>query len=200
MTTACHPTMQTRRIYAFSKEGSEGTRTMKELLGGKGANLCEMGRCHLNVPPGGSLVFVERRRPVPSAFPARILSRNHRSGHTPAGFTITTEVCEQFVRGGGRELPAGLWDDVQAALQDVEAAAGLRFGDPADPLLVSVRSGAAVSMPGMMDSVLNLGLNDASVGGLAAKRGERFAYDCYRRLLDMFGDVVLGIPHRGGCN
>ncbi|KAG2446243.1 hypothetical protein HXX76_000835 [Chlamydomonas incerta] len=134
---------------------------MKELLGGKGANLCEMARCGLNVPPG---------------------------------FTITTEVCEEFYANGGK-LPEPLKVEVKAAVAAVEAKMGLKFGDVNTPLLVSVRSGAAVSMPGMMDTVLNLGLNDAIVEGFASKYGARFAMDCYRRLMQMFGDVVLEIPH-----
>jgi len=110
------------------------------------------------------------------------------------GFTITTEVCEQFQLAGGK-LPDGVWEDVLASLAEVEASYGCKFGDPNDPLLLSVRSGAALSMPGMMDTVLNLGLNDEILKGFADKHGERFALDCYRRLLDMFGDVVLGIEH-----
>ncbi|KXZ56144.1 hypothetical protein GPECTOR_1g122 [Gonium pectorale] len=153
--------MTIRRIYPFSRGNSDGNKAMKELLGGKGANLCEMARCGLNVPPG---------------------------------FTITTEVCEEFHRCGG-QLPDELLEDVRKAVAGVEAEMGLKFGDANAPLLFSVRSGAAVSMPGMMDTVLNLGLNDQVVEGFAAKYGARFAMDCYRRLLQMFGDVVLGIPH-----
>lgn len=152
---------ETQRVFVFKKGSSAGRKEMKELLGGKGANLCEMARLGLNVPPG---------------------------------FTITTRVCQDFYKAGGR-LPNGVWEEILAAVAEVEAAYGGKFADPADPLLFSVRSGAAVSMPGMMDTVLNLGLNDEVVEGLAARRGERFAYDCYRRLLDMFGDVVLGIDH-----
>ncbi|KAG2440427.1 hypothetical protein HYH02_010312 [Chlamydomonas schloesseri] len=150
-----------RRIYGFARGNSDGNKSMKELLGGKGANLCEMARCGLNVPPG---------------------------------FTITTEVCEEFYANGGK-LPEALKVEVKAAVAAVEAEMGLKFGDVNTPLLVSVRSGAAVSMPGMMDTVLNLGLNDAIVEGFAAKYGARFAMDCYRRLMQMFGDVVLEIPH-----
>ncbi|EFJ43008.1 pyruvate phosphate dikinase [Volvox carteri f. nagariensis] len=148
-----------RRIFPFSRGNSDGDKSMKELLGGKGANLCEMARCGLNVPPG---------------------------------FTITTEVCQEFYP---EKLPEELLAEVRNAVAGVEAEMGLKFGDPASPLLFSVRSGAAVSMPGMMDTVLNLGLNDEVVVGFAAKYGDRFAFDCYRRLLQMFGDVVLGIPH-----
>ncbi|EFN51244.1 hypothetical protein CHLNCDRAFT_141269 [Chlorella variabilis] len=150
-----------RHVYVFKKGTSAGRKEMKELLGGKGANLCEMARLGLNVPPG---------------------------------LTITTKVCQEFYKAGGK-LPDGVWEDILAAVREVEAAYGAKFADPQDPLLFSVRSGAAVSMPGMMDTVLNLGLNDEVVEGLAKKRGERFAFDCYRRLLDMFGDVVLGIEH-----
>lgn len=96
----------------------------------------------------------------------------------------------------GAKLPAGCWEEVQAGLSEVESMIGKKMGDSADPLLVSVRSGAAISMPGMMDTVLNLGLNDEVVEGLAAKAGKRFAYDAYRRFLDMFGDVVMGVPHK----
>jgi phosphoenolpyruvate synthase/pyruvate phosphate dikinase len=134
----------------------------KTKLGGKGANLCEMARLGVNIPPG---------------------------------FTITTDVCQEFYRVGGR-LPDGLMDEARAALAQVEAEMGKKFADPNNTLLLSVRSGAALSMPGMMDTVLNLGLNDEIVEGLAKQAGnERFALDCYRRLLQMFGDVVLGIPH-----
>lgn len=152
---------QRRRVYPFLKGESPGNKDMKTLLGGKGANLCEMARLGLNVPPG---------------------------------FTITTEVCQQFYDSGHR-LPTGLMDEVLSALRLVEQGRGCKFADKSNPLLLSVRSGAAVSMPGMMDTVLNLGLNDEILPGFAAKHGERFAFDCYRRLLDMFGDVVLGIGH-----
>ncbi|PSC73116.1 pyruvate phosphate dikinase [Micractinium conductrix] len=155
------PAAETKNVYVFKKGSSGGRKEMKQLLGGKGANLCEMAHLGLNVPPA---------------------------------FTITTVVCQEFYKAGGK-LPNGVWDDILSAVKEVEQAYGAKFADPADPLLFSVRSGAAVSMPGMMDTVLNLGLNDTVVKGLAKKRGERFAYDCYRRLLDMFGDVVLGIEH-----
>ena len=112
----------------------------------------------------------------------------------PAGFTITTEACVAYMRSGG-EWPKGLDTQVDEALARLEDLAGKRLGDPADPLLVSVRSGARVSMPGMMDTVLNLGLNDESAAGLAARTGdERFAWDCFRRLVQMFGNVVRGVP------
>ncbi|KAM7259561.1 hypothetical protein ACFE04_015302 [Oxalis oulophora] len=112
----------------------------------------------------------------------------------PPGLTISTEACQQY-QLKAKNLPEGLWDEIMIGLQSVEKDIGASLGDATKPLLVSVRSGAAISMPGMMDTVLNLGLNDEVVVGLAAKSGERFAYDSYRRFLDMFGDVVLGIPH-----
>jgi pyruvate,orthophosphate dikinase len=144
-------------VYDFA----EGSREMRDLLGGKGANVAEMTR----------ILGPER---------------------VPAGFTITTEACVAYM--GADEFPAGLEDQVAAALARLEEQAGKRLGDPEDPLLVSVRSGARESMPGMLDTVLNLGLNDASVAGLAARTGnERFAWDSYRRFVQMYGNVVLGI-------
>ena len=115
----------------------------------------------------------------------------------PAGFTVTTEACREYMRRGG-ELPEGLTDEIAQAVARLEDTTGKRFGDPSDPLLVSVRSGAAVSMPGMMDTILNLGLNDDAAEGLARATGnERFAFDAYRRLIQMFGDVVAGVDgHR----
>jgi pyruvate,orthophosphate dikinase len=149
----------TRWIYDFA----EGSREMRELLGGKGANVAEM---------------------------TRVLGPDR----VPAGFTITTEACVAYMRGG-RVAPEGLEPAIDEALERLETEAGRRLGDPADPLLVSVRSGARDSMPGMMDTVLNLGLNAASVEGLARVTGnERFAWDSYRRLVQMFGDVVRGVP------
>jgi pyruvate, orthophosphate dikinase len=146
-------------IYDFS----EGSREMRDLLGGKGAGIAEMTRVL-----GPELV--------------------------PAGFTITTEACVAYMRGEGA-WPGGLPAQVEAALARLEERTGRRLGDPADPLLVSVRSGARLSMPGMMDTVLNLGLNDESAAGLAARTGdERFAADCFRRLVQMFGNVVRGVP------
>jgi pyruvate,orthophosphate dikinase len=112
----------------------------------------------------------------------------------PPGLTITTETCQEYNLNGSK-LPDGLWDEVIEALRTVEEDMGAALGDPANPLLVSVRSGAAISMPGMMDTVLNLGLNDEVVRGLAARSGERFAYDSYRRFIDMFGGVVMGVSH-----
>ena len=145
-------------VYDFA----EGSREMRELLGGKGANVAEMTR----------ILGPER---------------------VPAGFTITTAACVAYIDGAG-EFPPGLEDQVAAGLARLEEQAGKRLGDPADPLLVSVRSGARESMPGMLDTVLNLGLNDAAVAGLAARTGnERFAWDSYRRLVQMFGNVVVGI-------
>jgi pyruvate, orthophosphate dikinase len=146
-------------IYDFD----QGSREMRELLGGKGAGIAEMTRIL-----GAELV--------------------------PAGFTITTEACVAYMKGD-RAKPDGLDAQIDDAVERLEARAGKRLGDPVDPLLVSVRSGARVSMPGMMDTVLNLGLNDESTAGLAALTGdERFAWDCYRRLTQMFGNVVCGVP------
>ncbi|MEA2304805.1 MAG: pyruvate, orthophosphate dikinase, partial [Solirubrobacteraceae bacterium] len=142
---------------------TEGSRDMRELLGGKGANVAEMTR----------ILGPER---------------------VPAGFTITTEACVAYM-GADRTLPDGLQEQVRAALDDLEQQAGKRLGDAEDPLLVSVRSGARESMPGMMDTVLNLGLNDESVRGLAARtENERFAWDSYRRFVQMYGNVVVGLP------
>ncbi len=115
----------------------------------------------------------------------------------PAGFTITTDACRAYMAAGGR-LPAGLEAEVEKHLTALEERTGKRFGDPSDPLLVSVRSGAAVSMPGMMDTILNLGLNDAAMQGLAGRtKNDRFARDSYRRLIQMYGEVVAGVSaHR----
>lgn len=114
----------------------------------------------------------------------------------PPGFTVSTEACQEY-QEGGHQLPDSLWDDILEGLAAVEEDMAARLGDPSRPLLLSVRSGAAVSMPGMMDTVLNLGLNDEVVTGLALKSGERFAYDSYRRFLDMFGNVVSAHSLRG---
>ncbi|MEN8181815.1 MAG: pyruvate, phosphate dikinase [Myxococcota bacterium] len=149
-----------RRVFCFGEGRADGRADQRELLGGKGANLAEMSRLGLSVPPG---------------------------------FTLSTAVCRSW--GTGRRRPAGLEEEIGAALSRLEVLMGRRFGDAEEPLLVSVRSGARVSMPGMMDSVLNLGLNRKSVPGLAALADECFAWDSYRRFLQMYGDVVLGVPH-----
>ena len=153
---------QTRWVYAFGGGKAEGDASMRNLLGGKGANLAEMSALGLPVPPG---------------------------------FTITTEACNHFY-ANDRSYPQDLEAQVEAALAGVEALTGKRFGDPAAPLLVSVRSGGRASMPGMMDTVLNLGLNDATAEGLAALAGDRrFALDSYRRFIQMYSNVVLGLDH-----
>ncbi|MBT7241513.1 MAG: pyruvate, phosphate dikinase, partial [Candidatus Diapherotrites archaeon] len=140
----------------------EGNIEMKELLGGKGANLAEM---------------------TANGFPV------------PYGFTITTEVCSHYY-ANEKTYPADLDPQMLAAVTKMEEKTGKKFGDPSNPLLVSVRSGAPVSMPGMMDTVLNLGLNDEVVEGLVAKTGnDRFVWDSYRRFITMFGDVVMGVKH-----
>jgi len=146
----------TKWVYAFS----EGDGSNKMLLGGKGANLCEMTRIGLPVPPG---------------------------------FVVTTDACLAYLAGG--KLPDGLMDEVRAQLARIEAATGKRFGARSSPLLVSVRSGSAMSMPGMMDTILNLGLNPTSLTGLIEATGdERFGWDAYRRLIQLFGKVALGVP------
>ena len=153
---------QTQWVYAFGGGAAEGDASMRNLLGGKGANLAEMSALGLPVPPG---------------------------------FTITTEACNFFYTHEGA-YPDILAAQVEAALASVEALAGKRFGDPSAPLLVSVRSGGRASMPGMMDTVLNLGLNDATTEGLAALAGNRrFALDSYRRFIQMYSAVVLGLDH-----
>jgi pyruvate,orthophosphate dikinase len=152
----------TQWVYSFGAGKNEGSAEMRNLLGGKGANLAEMASIGLPVPPG---------------------------------FTITTEVCTAFY-DNDKKYPPELAGQVSAALGLVEAAVGLKFGDKHKPLLVSVRSGARVSMPGMMDTVLNLGLNDQTVDGLAeASSDARFAWDSYRRFIQMYGSVVLGVDH-----
>lgn len=146
-------------VYTFGNGKAEGDANMRNLLGGKGANLAEMNKVGLPVPPG---------------------------------FTVTTEVCTYYY-ANNNTYPSDLKDQVKSAVAGVEAIMGKKFGDSSNPLLFSVRSGARISMPGMMDTVLNLGLNDESVKGLAAVSGnERFAYDSYRRFIQMFSDVVLG--------
>ena len=146
-----------KRVYSFE----EGRAEQRKLLGGKGANLAEMTRIGLPVPPG---------------------------------ITVTTETCLDYYNEG-KKLPAGLADEIRAGIEKLEEKLGKKFGDPENPLLLSVRSGAAISMPGMMDTILNLGLNDKSRDGLAQlTQDRRFANDCYRRFIQMFGDVVMGVP------
>jgi len=153
--------MNEKRVYTFGNGKAEGRADMRNLLGGKGANLAEMNLIGVPVPPG---------------------------------FTITTEVCNEYFEKGKADVVALLKDDVEKSVRHIENLMGLRFGDAENPLLVSVRSGARASMPGMMDTILNLGLNDEVVVGLAKKTGnERFAYDSYRRFVQMYGDVVLGM-------
>jgi len=150
--------MSTKWVYAFG----EGDGKNKHLLGGKGANLCEMTQIGLNVPPG---------------------------------FVITTEACLAYLDDAQHALPAGVMDEVRLQLGRVETASGKVFGGRENPLLVSVRSGSAMSMPGMMDTILNLGLNPDTLQGLIAQTGnERFANDAYRRFLQLFGKVALGVP------
>ena len=149
-------------VYIFSKEKTDGDSNMSNLLGGKGANLAEMSKLGLPVPPG---------------------------------FTITTEVCNQFY-ANEKKYPEDLESQVSDAIVQIESLVKNNFGSDENPLLVSVRSGARSSMPGMLDTVLNLGLNDTTVEGLARKSGdERFAYDSYRRFIQMYSDVVLNIEH-----
>src|SRR5688572_14423606 len=148
----------TKYVYNFV----EGNKDLKDLLGGKGANLAEMTRMGLPVPPG---------------------------------FTITTEACRAYLATG--DVPSELFAEVNEHLRELEMRMGRDLGDPDDPLLVSVRSGAKFSMPGMMETVLDIGLGDASVEGLAAHTGDpRFAWDSYRRLIQMFGRTVFEVPAR----
>jgi len=154
--------MEKKYVYFFGAGKSEGNAGMKNILGGKGANLAEMASLGIPVPPG---------------------------------FTISAEVCDYYDKHN-EKYPEELWGQVDIALKELEDKMGKKFGDPEDPLLVSVRSGAAISMPGMMDTVLNLGLNPDTVEGLAKKSdNRRFAFDAYRRFVNMFGDVVMGVPH-----
>ena len=147
-------------VYLFGGGSAEGRADMKDLLGGKGANIAEMTNAALPVPPG---------------------------------FTITTEACNKYY-AQGKKFPDGLWEQALEALKRVEQLTAKKFGDPKNPLLVSVRSGAKFSMPGMMDTVLNLGLNSKTLKRIIALTGnERFAYDAYRRLIQMFGRIVMGI-------
>lgn len=153
--------MEKKRVYTFGNGAAEGRADMKNLLGGKGANLAEMNLIGVPVPPG---------------------------------FTITTEVCTEYNELGKEKVVELLKSEVEKAIAYIESLMGTKFGDRENPCLVSVRSGARVSMPGMMDTVLNLGLNDDAVLGIAKKSGnERFAWDSYRRFVQMYGDVVLGM-------
>ena len=153
--------MEKKRVYTFGNGQAEGKADMRNLLGGKGANLAEMNLIGVPVPPG---------------------------------FTITTEVCNEYFEKGKDAVVALLKDDVEKSIKGVEALMKSKFGDVENPLLVSVRSGARASMPGMMDTILNLGLNDEVVEGLARKTNNpRFAWDSYRRFVQMYGDVVLGM-------
>ena len=150
-----------KKIYTFGDGKAEGNASMRNLLGGKGANLAEMNLLGMPVPPG---------------------------------FTITTEVCTQYTQDGRDAVVASIKEEVEQAIAHVETLTGKKFDDPSNPLLVSVRSGARASMPGMMDTVLNLGMNDATVESLSEKSGNpRFAWDSYRRFVQMYGDVVLGM-------
>src|SRR5687767_8552216 len=154
--------VKTRWVYAFGGGKADGDASMKNLLGGKGANLAEMSALGLPVPPG---------------------------------FTITTEACTHYY-DNSQTYPANLKEQVAAGLKTIEQITGKTFGDAANPLLVSVRSGARTSMPGMMDTVLNLGLNDETVEGLAKLSGDRrFAFDSYRRFIQMYSNVVLDLDH-----
>ena len=153
--------MNNKRVYSFGNGKAEGKADMRNLLGGKGANLAEMNLIGVPVPPG---------------------------------FTITTEVCNEYFEKGQEKVVALLKDGVINGVRHTEELMGLKFGDANNPLLLSVRSGARASMPGMMDTILNLGLNDEVVEGLAKKTGnERFAYDSYRRFVQMYGDVVMNM-------
>ena len=150
-----------KRVYTFGDGKAEGNASMRNTLGGKGANLAEMNLLGMPVPPG---------------------------------FTITTDVCTEYTQKGREAVVALIKEEVEAAIAHVETLTGKSFDNPANPLLVSVRSGARASMPGMMDTVLNLGMNDATVASLAEKSGNpRFAWDSYRRFVQMYGDVVLGM-------
>lgn len=153
--------MREKRVYTFGNGKAEGKADMRNLLGGKGANLAEMNLIGVPVPPG---------------------------------FTITTDVCNEYFEKGKSDVVAILKEDIERSVKHIETLMNSKFGDSTNPLLVSVRSGARASMPGMMDTILNLGLNDDVVIGLAKKTGnERFAYDSYRRFVQMYGDVVMGL-------
>ena len=153
--------MNEKRVYLFGNGKAEGRADMRNLLGGKGANLAEMNLIGVPVPPG---------------------------------FTITTDVCNEYYAIGKDNVVELLKEDVAKAIQHIESLMNSKFGDVENPLLVSVRSGARASMPGMMDTILNLGLNDEVVEGMTRKTGNaRFAWDSYRRFVQMYGDVVLGM-------
>jgi pyruvate,orthophosphate dikinase len=150
-----------KRVYTFGNKKAEGNGKMKELLGGKGANLAEMNLIGIPVPPG---------------------------------FTITTDVCTEYYEKGQQAVIDMIRPEVEKAMKMVEEATGMQFGSDTNPLFVSVRSGARASMPGMMDTILNLGINDAAVEGITKRSGNaRFAWDSYRRFIQMYGDVVLGM-------
>ena len=150
-----------KRVYTFGNKEVEGNGKMRELLGGKGANLAEMNLIGIPVPPG---------------------------------FTITTEVCSEYYAQGREKVVGLLRPEVEKAMKNIEKLTGMKFGDKEMPLLVSVRSGARASMPGMMDTILNLGMNDQAVEAVAKRTGTpRFAWDSYRRFVQMYGDVVLGM-------
>ena len=154
--------MERKRVYTFGNGKAEGKADMRNLLGGKGANLAEMNLIGVPVPPG---------------------------------FTITTEVCIEYYELGKDKVVELLKADVEKAIANIETLMNSKFGDVANPLLVSVRSGARASMPGMMDTILNLGLNDEGSGRIKSRKtgNARFAWDSYRRFVQMYGDVVLGM-------
>jgi len=156
-----HQNETIKKIHKYVYSFGEGDGKNKQLLGGKGANLCEMTQIGLNVPPG---------------------------------FVISTEACMSYLLGN-KQLPEGVMEQVLEHMKEVERASGKKFGNAADPLLVSVRSGSALSMPGMMDTILNLGLNKDTLHGLIQQtKNERFGYDAYRRFIQLFGKVALGVP------
>ena len=153
--------MSNKLIFQFSNKKTDGDQAMSDLLGSKGANLAEMSKIGINVPPG---------------------------------FTITTEVCNYFIEN--KEMPKNFDKELEASLKKLEEYSGRKFGISDNPLLLSVRSGGKISMPGMMDSILNIGLNDENVEHLSKVfNDEKFALDSYRRLIQMYGNVVLGIEH-----
>jgi pyruvate,orthophosphate dikinase len=162
-TSPAKPIASAKRVYLFGASRTDGTADMKNVLGGKGANLAEMANLGLPVPPG---------------------------------FTITTDVCNAYTANGGA-LPDGLKEEALAALAEIGSAVGAKFGDVASPLLVSVRSGARASMPGMMDTILNLGLNDETVTGLVAKSQVRQCALCLRQLSPLHPDVFRCRARRG---